>query len=105
MQYLYILIETFEQDYIYETLEIDFDGDGIADETEIRGRYLDENELVFNNDKPYVIYGYAAVDSGDELLIEKGSRIHFHDNSGFIITSGASLKANGEFSQNQWLRK
>ena len=89
------------QDYIYETLSFDLDGDGIADETNIRGRFLDQDELVFNNDKPYVIYGYAAVSSGDELLIEKGSRIYFHSNSGFIITSGASLKANGEFSENQ----
>ena len=92
-----------EQEYVYETLEIDFDGDGISEQTEIRGRYLDENELIFTNEKPYVIYGYAAVDNGKELIIEKGSRIHFHDNSGLIITNGGSIKANGEFSQNQGL--
>ena len=84
-----------EQQYIYETLEIDFDGDEINEQTEIRGRYLDENELIFTNEKPYVVYGYAAVGNGQELIIEKGSRIHFHDNSGLIITSGGSIKANG----------
>ena len=89
------------QQFIYETLEIDFDGDGINEETEIRGRYLNDEELTFTNEKPYVIYGYAAVGQGNELIIEKGSRIHFHDNSGIIVTNGASIKANGEFSQNQ----
>ena len=92
-----------DQQYIYETLEIDFDGDGISEETEIRGRYLNEEELEFTNEKPYVVYGYAAVGNGQELNIEKGSRIHFHNNSGLIVTSGGSIKANGEFSQNQGL--
>ena len=48
------------QQFIYETLEIDFDGDGINEETEIRGRYLNDEELTFTNEKAYVIYGYAA---------------------------------------------
>ena len=60
-----------------------------------------DEELTFTNEKPYVIYGYAAVGQGHELIIEQGSRIHFHDNSGIIVTNGASIKANGEFSQNQ----
>lgn len=89
------------QQFIYETLSIDFNGDGINEETNIRGRYLNDDELNFTNEKPYVIYGYAAVGAGRELLIDKGSRIHFHDNSGLIITNGGSIKANGEFSQNQ----
>ena len=81
-----------DQQYIYETLEIDFDGDGISEETEIRGRYLNEEELEFTNEKPYVVYGYAAVGNGQELNIEKGSRIHFHNNSGLIVTSGGSIR-------------
>jgi len=89
------------QQYIYETLSIDFDGDGVNEQTDIRGRYLNNDELIFTNEKPYVVYGYAAVGDGKELVIEKGSRIHFHDNSGLIITSGGSIKAIGEFSQNQ----
>jgi len=89
------------QQFIYETLNIDFDGDGINEQTNIRGRYLNDEELIFTNEKPYVIYGYAAVGQGSELIIEKGSRIHFHDNSGLIITNGSSIKVNGEFSQNQ----
>lgn len=89
------------QQYVYETLSIDFDGDGINEETDIRGRYLNNDELIFTNEKPYVIYGYAAVNQGDELEIEKGSRIHFHENSGIIITNGGKIKASGEFSIDQ----
>tara|TARA_Y100000991_G_scaffold68399_1_gene51088 strand:+ start:8968 stop:10557 length:1590 start_codon:yes stop_codon:yes gene_type:complete len=99
---VFIYPERYEgdQQFIYETLEIDFNGDGVNEQTNIRGRYLDEDELIFTNDKPYVIYGYAAAGLGNELIIEKGARIHFHDNSGLIISNGASIKANGEFSQN-----
>jgi len=97
---VFIYPERYEdnQDYTYETLMIDFNGDGINEETNIRGRFLTNEELNFNNEKPYVIYGYAAVNSGDELIIEKGSRIHFHENSGIIVTEGASIKTYGEIS-------
>ena len=97
---VFIYPERYEdnQEYTYETLSIDFNGDGVNEETNIRGRFLTNEELNFTNEKPYVIYGYAAVNSGDELIIEKGSRIHFHENSGIIITEGASIKTYGEIS-------
>ncbi len=80
---------------IIETLTFDIDGDGIEDETTIQGRFLTDPELDFTNEKPYVIYGYAAVNDGKTLSIEAGSRVHFHANSGLLITNGASLKVNG----------
>ncbi|NNK87492.1 MAG: hypothetical protein HKO90_04355, partial [Flavobacteriaceae bacterium] len=83
-------------DYIIETLVFDVDGDGTDDETTIQGRFLEPDELNFTDERPYVIYGYAAVDSGDELVIDAGARVHFHANSGLLITSGGSLKVNGE---------
>ncbi|WP_455170428.1 hypothetical protein [Aegicerativicinus sediminis] len=86
---------------IVETLTFDVDGDGIDDETEVQGRFLNDNELHFTNDKPYVIYGYAAVGNGKTLEIDAGSRIHFHANSGLIITNGASLWINGALSLDQ----
>ena len=97
---VFIYPERYEdnQEYTYETLSIDFNGDGVNEETNIRGRFLTNEELNFTNEKPYVIYGYAAVNSGDELIIEKGSRIHFHENSGIIVTEGASIKTYGEIS-------
>ena len=78
-----------------ETLTFDVDGDGIDDETNLQGRFLEDNELVFTNEKPYVIYGYAAVDEGKILTIDAGARLHFHANSGLLVTNSASIHANG----------
>ncbi len=86
---------------IIETLNFDVDGDGIDDETTLQGRFLEDEELTFTNEKPYVIYGYAAVDEGDILTVEAGARVHFHANSGLLITSDATLKVNGALSTNQ----
>jgi hypothetical protein len=80
---------------IIETLTFDVDGDGIDDETTIHGRFLTDAELTFTNEKPYVIYGYAAVDESKTLTIDAGARVHFHANSGLLVTSGGSLNVNG----------
>lgn len=78
-----------------ETLNID----GIDEP--VYGFFLDENdpvngnEYIWGNDKPYVVYGYAAVPSGKTLNVEAGARIHFHDSSGVIVGNGASFKAIG----------
>ena len=86
---------------IIETLNFDINNDGISDETNIQGRFLSENELNFTNEKPYVIYGYAGVPSNSILTIDKGARVHFHSNSGIVVTSEGSIQVNGEFSQDQ----
>jgi hypothetical protein len=71
---------------------------------EVYGFYLDENdpvngnEYIWGNDKPYVVYGYAAVPNGKTLSVMPGARIHFHDSSGLIIDNGGSLKVNGQTS-------
>ncbi|WP_026753161.1 hypothetical protein [Sediminibacter sp. Hel_I_10] len=88
-------------DGMIETLSFDADGDGTPDNTNLQGRFLQEEELTFTNEKPYVIYGFAAVDEGDILTIEAGARVHFHANSGLLITNNASLKVNGELSADQ----
>jgi hypothetical protein len=80
------------------TMEIDslsLDGEP----TTIKGRFLEDSELTFTNEKPYVIYGYAAVASTKTLTIEAGARIHFHDNSGLIIDTDATLKVNGTLNE------
>jgi hypothetical protein len=77
----------------------------IGDE-EIYGFVLDENdpingnEYIWNNSKPYVIYGYAAVPSNKTLIVEPGARIHFHAESGLIIGNEGSIKVNGLPSTN-----
>lgn len=81
---------------ITETLNFDVDGDGINDETTIQGRFLTNNELTFTNERPYVIFGFAAVDENQTLTIDPGARIHFHADSGILVTNGASIQVNGE---------
>lgn len=55
-----------------------------------------ENETVeWTNDKPWVIYGYAVVDSTGMLKIAKGTRVHFHNNSGLWVYKGGSIKVEG----------
>jgi len=51
--------------------------------------------VVFNADKPYVIYGNLVVDSLSTLTLTEGARLHFHSNSGMLIRNGASLQVNG----------
>ncbi|MDO7173334.1 hypothetical protein [Mariniflexile sp. AS56] len=81
---------------IIETLKLDINGDQV--ETELQGRELLPSELTFTNEKPYVIYGFAAVPNGETLTINAGARVHFHENSGLIVTAGATLKVNGNLS-------
>ena len=83
--------------YSYEELNL-----GTVDEPQnIRVSYLDTNdpingnELIWNNSKPYVIYGYAVVPNGEKLTVEAGARIHFHADSGIIVANNASLEVNG----------
>ncbi|WP_439153272.1 hypothetical protein [Winogradskyella sp.] len=83
---------------IIETLTFDVDGDGTPDDTTLQGRFLEDDELTFTNEKPYVIYGYAGVDEGETLVMEPGTRVHFHANSGIIVTNNATLQINGELS-------
>ena len=72
----------------------------IGDE-KIEGFYLDENdpingnELHFTKTKPYVIYGYAAVPSGKTAILDPGTRVHFHANSGLLVGNKASIQING----------
>ncbi|WP_142785775.1 hypothetical protein [Changchengzhania lutea] len=84
---------------IVETLTLNIDGELV--ETDLQGRELLPKELTFTNKKPYVIYGFSAVPAGETLTIEAGSRIHFHADSGLIVSNGASLQVNGAFSDNQ----
>jgi len=79
-----------------ETLSLGMNNEG--DEVLIEGFFLDDNELTFTNEKPYVIYGFAGVPSGKTLEIQAGARVHFHESSGIIVANGASIHVDGELS-------
>ncbi|MDD5151778.1 MAG: hypothetical protein PHC28_15085 [Flavobacterium sp.] len=80
----------------------------IGDE-EIYGFFLDANdpvngnELIFTNQKPYVIYGYAAVPSGKTVTFDAGARVHFHADSGLILASNSTINVNGSLSTTEKL--
>lgn len=96
---VFIYPQRFEDGFI-ETITFDADGDGTPDETNLQGRFLTDDELTFTNEKPYVIYGYAAVDNGKTLTMQPGTRVHFHSESGLLITNGGSLQIDGALSAN-----
>lgn len=84
-----------DENGVYEGLPIEGSDD------KIYGFILDENdpingnELIWTNEKPYVIYGYAAVPNGKALEVQQGTKVHFHDSSGIIVTNNASIQVNG----------
>ncbi|MCB9360964.1 MAG: hypothetical protein H6587_06110 [Flavobacteriales bacterium] len=64
--------------------------------------YLDKDtsagalNVTWPNDKPYVIYGgYLTLDGNDKLTIDKGVRIHLHNNSGLWVYKGGNIIING----------
>lgn len=88
--------------YLYEAINL-----GIGDNGQnlvVAGSNLDEadpvngNELIWNNSKPYVIYGYAMVPDGKTLTVNPGARVHFHANSGLIVQKNATLIIDGAAS-------
>lgn len=55
-----------------------------------------ENEsTVWTNEKPYVIYGWAVVDSTGSLTINQGTKVCFHSGGGLWIYKGGNLKVLG----------
>lgn len=64
----------------------------------VKGFYLEDDELTFTKEKPYVIYGFAAVPSNKTLTIEAGARVHFHNLSGIIVAENGTMKTMGEKS-------
>mgnify|MGYP000855933221 FL=1 len=52
-------------------------------------------EVTWTKEKPYVIYGYAVVDSVGKLNIEAGTKIYVHKKGGLWIYKGGCLHVNG----------
>ncbi|MGI6718864.1 MAG: hypothetical protein ACOX4D_06965 [Bacteroidales bacterium] len=51
--------------------------------------------VVWNSEKPYVIYGYAVVDSTATLEIAPGTKVYFHSKGGLWVYKGGSIKVYG----------
>src|SRR5690606_39705720 len=59
----------------------------------LRGFFLEDSELTFTNEKPYVIYGFAAVPGNKTLTVEAGARVHFHSESGILVAKDGSIRS------------
>ncbi|WMW78492.1 hypothetical protein RF683_03320 [Flavobacterium sp. 20NA77.7] len=88
--------------YTYEQIQLGVDannnpititGSNLSTSDPING-----NELHWTNTKPYVIYGYAKIPGNQTLTVDAGARVHFHANSGLIVSENASLVVNGNHS-------
>ena len=95
------LFPSEQSDGSTETIVIGIDDEG--NEIRVEGFVLTDEQLTFTSEKPYVIYGYAAVADNRTLTVNPGARIHFHKDSGLLVGEGASLKVNGELSTDQEL--
>ncbi|KQC33302.1 hypothetical protein AAU57_08205 [Nonlabens sp. YIK11] len=81
---------------IEETLLLGTDDEN--NEIRISGFFLEDDQLNFTNEKPYVIYGFAAVPPDKTMTIEAGARLFFHNQSGIIAANESSVKINGALS-------
>lgn len=59
----------------------------------------DNKEVVWDNTKPYLIYGFAKVDSAASLRITEGTQIYFHKNSGLWIENDAQFIVEGSLEK------
>ncbi len=84
-----------------ESIVVGLDAEG--NEIRVEGFILEDSQLDFTREKPYVIYGYAAVEEGDTLNVEAGARVHFHKDSGLLIGDGARININGALSTDREL--
>ncbi len=53
----------------------------------------------WTNEKPYVIYGYAVINSYGTLIIDPGTKIYFHANSGLWAYAESTLKVLGTIDE------
>ena len=58
------------------------------------------NPKIWNNDLPHVVYGYVIIEPGAELIIEEGTKIYFHNNSGLIVGNPFKTQNGGKLTVN-----
>jgi hypothetical protein len=51
------------------------------------------NDTTLTADKPYLVYGYLAIDTAKTLTLNPGTKLYFHNNSNLVVYG--NLKAEG----------
>lgn len=93
------LYPTKNSEGLTETISLGLNS--VGNEVKVEGFFLEDQQLQFTNQKPYVIYGYAAVADGKTLSMQAGTRVHFHKDSGIYIAGGGKLQIDGSLSTDQ----
>lgn len=62
----------------------------------LKNKYI-LNDTTLTSKKPYVVYGYLAVDTAKTLTLEAGSQFYFHNNANLIVYG--NLNAEGTFDK------
>ena len=62
----------------------------------LKNKYI-LSDSVLTAEKPFLIYGYLAVDSAKTLTISKGCKLYFHNNASLIVNG--NLRAMGSFEE------
>lgn len=62
------------------------------DVTILRNKYI-LNDTTLTSGKPYLIYGYLAIDTAKTLIVNPGCKFYFHNNAKLIVYG--NLKAEG----------
>ncbi|HLP05660.1 MAG TPA: right-handed parallel beta-helix repeat-containing protein, partial [Paludibacter sp.] len=62
----------------------------------LRNRHI-LNDTALNDTKPYLVYGYLAVDTAKTLTLKPGTRLYFHNNANLIVYG--NLRAEGTFEK------
>lgn len=52
-------------------------------------------DITWTDSLPIVVYGFIAIDTLDQLTIEAGTKIHFHNSGGMWVYRGGTLKVEG----------
>jgi len=95
VQDAHFLFPSRDANGIKETITLGIDEKGAP--IQVNGFFLNGN-TTFTDDKPYVIYGYLGVPENATLTINQGVQLHFHENSGIIVSKNASLKVTGSLN-------
>ena len=88
-----LLYPSRDLDGFPEQIPVGLDENG--EQKTVSGFFLKDEQLRLTSEKPYVIYGYAAVPSGKILKVDAGARLYFHSDSGIIVSKDASLHVEG----------
>ena len=59
----------------------------------------ERQRVTWTKDRPYVVYGWAVIDSAGRLTIEPGTKIYFHHNSGLWAYRYSNLQVNGTLEE------